>query len=351
MLPIISGIQQIGIGVADANEAFKWYRQHLGMDILIFEDVAEASLMKHYTGGQAEKRHAILSLNLKGGAGLEIWQFKNRTPQSNTSILAGDLGIFCTKIKSDNVRASFRFLKEKGVKPIGDVSKTPEGKEHFFFQDPFGNIFEIVVSKDWFSSNRFHAGGSVGCIIGVSDIDRSKKFYQEILGYDHVVYDRDDFFDDLSTLPGGENKIRRILLRHSEKRNGAFSKLLGESEIELFQAVNRKPKKIYEQRFWGDLGFIHLCFDVHGMKALKEKCALYGSAFTTDSSASFGMGEAAGHFSYIEDPDGTLIEFIETHRLPILKKFGWYLNLKTREPRKSLPSWILKALRFNRVKE
>jgi hypothetical protein len=61
------------------------------------------------------------------------------------------------------------------------------------------------------------------------------------------------------------------------------------------------------------------------------------------------MGAAAGHFSYIEDPDGTLIEFIETHRIPILKKIGWYLNLKKRNPTKPLPSWILKAMRFNRV--
>lgn len=321
------------------------------MDILIFEDVAEATLMKHYTGGQAESRHAILSLNLKGGAGLEIWQFKNRTPQASTSILAGDLGILCIKIKSNDLQASYHFLKEKGVNPLSDLTKTPEGKEHFFFQDPFENIFEVVKSEDWFSTNRFHVGGSVGCIIGVSDIERSLKFYQEILGYDQVVYDQHDVFSDLTTLPGGKNKIRRMLLRHGQKKQGAFSKLLGESEIELFQVLDRTPSKIFDQRFWGDLGFIHLCFDVHGMSALKEKCAQLGRAFTTDSSASFDMGEAAGHFSYVEDPDGTLIEFIETHRLPIIKKIGWYLNLKKRNPHKSLPSWILKSLRFNRVKE
>lgn len=350
MLPIISGIQQIGIGVANASEAFHWYRVHLGMDILIFEDVAEATLMKHYTGGKAEARHAILSLNLKGGAGLEIWQFKNRTPQPNPSIQVGDLGIFATKIKSDNVKASYDFLRANRVKLISDVKKDPEGKEHFFFHDPFGNIFEVVKSNEWFSDNRFHVGGSVGCLVGVGDIERSKKFYKEILGYDQVVYDMQGFFDDLANLPGGKNKLRRVLLRHHSKRMGAFSKLLGDSEIELLQVLDREPKKIYEHRFWGDLGFIHLCFDIHGMAALKEKCKQHGFSFTTDSSTSFGMGEAAGHFSYVEDPDGTLIEFIETHRIPIIKKIGWYLSLKKRDPRQSLPSWILKSLRFNRVK-
>ena len=63
------------------------------------------------------------------------------------------------------------------------------------------------------------------------------------------------------------------------------------------------------------------------------------------------MGEAAGHFSYNEDRDGTLIEYVETHRVPILKKIGWYLNLKKRNPAKPLPNWIVKSLGFSRVKE
>ena len=65
---------------------------------------------------------------------------------------------------------------------------------------------------------------------------------------------------------------------------------------------------------------------------------------------SFDMGEAAGHFSYIEDPDGTLIEFVETHKVPILKKFGLYLDLRKRDPQQILPDWMVKTLKFSRVK-
>ncbi|GAF77410.1 unnamed protein product, partial [marine sediment metagenome] len=72
---------------------------------------------------------------------------------------------------------------------------------------------------------------------------------------------------------------------------------------------------------------------------------------TVDSSKSFDMGEAAGHFSYIEDPDGTLIEFVETHKVPVIKKIGWYINLKKNPPEKALPGWMVKTLRFNRVKD
>ena len=94
---------------------------------------------------------------------------------------------------------------------------------------------------------------------------------------------------------------------------------------------------------------------MRGMDELKSYCESKGYPFTVDSKKahegnSFDMGEAAGHFSYIEDPDGTLIEFVETHKVPLLKKLGWYLDLRQRDPQKSLPDWMLGMMRFSRVK-
>ena len=349
---IISGIQQIGIGVSNAEDAFTWYRKNLGFDVLLFDDVANATLMKQYTGGEVASRHALLALNLRGGGGIEIWQFKNRNPvQPHHSIQIGDTGIFGVKIKSQNIYQSYTILKSEGVNMLTNITKSPEGINHFYIQDPHKNIFEIIESTDWFTDSGFHLGGVAGCQIGVTNMEAAKNFYHQILGYDTVVYDVQKQFEDLHQLPGGENPVRRILIRHSQERTGSFSKLLGFSEIELIQAVDRKPKKIYANRYWGDLGFIHICFDINGMSNLKKRCEEVGHAFTVDSTSSFGMGDAAGHFSYVEDPDGTLVEFVETHKIPILKKLGWYLDLRKRNPQKSLPDWMLKALRFNRVKD
>jgi hypothetical protein len=126
---------------------------------------------------------------------------------------------------------------------------------------------------------------------------------------------------------------------------------LGSSVIELIKVKGRAPHKIFENRFWGDLGFIHLCFDIKDMQALKKHCAACGHPFTVESNPDFDMGDAAGQFAYIEDPDGALIEFVETHKIPVMKKINWYLNLDKMNPQKALPSWMLKALRFNRVKD
>lgn len=146
-----------------------------------------------------------------------------------------------------------------------------------------------------------------------------------------------------------------MLLRRSKPLSGPFSRLIGDSEIELFSTGEKNEKKIFDGRFWGDPGFIHLCFDIRKMDNLKKMCAEKGFPFTVDSmksreGSSFDMGEAAGHFSYIEDPDGTLIEFVETHKVTILKKLGWYMDLRKRDPNKPLPDWMVKTLRFSRIK-
>jgi hypothetical protein len=117
------------------------------------------------------------------------------------------------------------------------------------------------------------------------------------------------------------------------------------------QVMDRVPKKIFENRLWGDLGYIHLCFDIINMPVLKEKCAENGQPFTVESDPKFEMGDAAGQFTYCEDPDGTLIEFVETYKLPILKKINWYLDLRKRDRTKPLPDWMLKSMRFNRIKD
>ncbi len=350
--PFISGIQQVGIGVSDVHEAWDWYRKHLQVDVPIFEEKAEAKLMLPYTGGKPRSRHAILALNLNGGGGFEIWQYVGRDPQAAAfKIKPGDLGINTIKIKSFDVNKVFETLKTSGVKLLSGITKDPAGQDHFYFQDPYGNDFEVVKSNQWFNKTRQPNGGVCGITIGVSDMNVSMDFYKNVLGYDTVVFDSKGKQEDMEDYDPDHQNFRRILLKQSEPVMGPFSGLLGDPVIELIQTLDRKPRKIFENRYWGDLGFIHLCFDIIGMDEMRKKCQANGFPFTVDSSDQFDMGEAAGHFSYIEDPDGTLIEFVETHKIPVLKKIGWYLNLLKRNRTKQLPKYMLRALSLNRVKD
>lgn len=355
MEKIICGIQQMGIGVPDVQEIWKWYRKFFGVDVRIFEEAADAPLMTMYTGGDVHSRTATLALSMEGGGGFEIWQFTSRnTEKPKFDVQLGDYGLYICKIKSRDVKASFAYMKKNGAKMLGELKTSPHGKPHFFVEDPNGNIFNVVEEKNVFKETKFEGktGGVAGAIIGVSNIENSMKLYADILGYSKVEYDETGIADCFSNLPAGDKKVRRVLLSHPQERKGPFAPLLGPTQIELVQSVDRNDcRKIFENRYWGDWGYIHLCFDVQGMDVLKKECDAKGFPFTIDSGDTFDMGEAGGRFSYVEDPDGTWIEFVETHKVPIMKKLNWYINLKNKKPGKSLPRWILNAMGLSRVKD
>lgn len=355
---IISGIQQIGIGVENFAEAWKYYIDVFNMDIRILEDDKVAELMLPYTGGKPQKRRAAIALNMQGGGGFEIWQYSERKPKPiDFQIQVGDLGVFVAKIKSRDVMKTYsHFSKKNKIELLGEPQNSIDGHKTFFMKDPFGNLFQIVDEPTVYRDEGRLTGGIAGAMIGVTDIEKAMPIYRDILGYDIIVADETGTFDDLKTLPSGEGQFRRRILSHSKPRQGSFSELFGKSFIELVQPLERTPRKIYENRYWGDPGFIQICFDVRNTDALRRKCEKMGYPFTVDSSRafkegeSFDMGEAAGQFAYIEDPDGTLIELVEAHKIPLMKKLNIYLDLRKRNPSKSLPKWMLGMLRFMRVK-
>lgn len=354
---VISGIQQVGIGVENLTEAWKYYIDVFHMDIRILEDNKVAEFMLPYTGNKPQKRHAVIAVNMQGGGGFEIWQYAGRKPQPIAfEPNMGDLGILVCKIKSKDTVACFEaFSKNPKINILGGLNKSPDGNLTFYVKDPYGNIFQITQDQYVFKNERNPTGGAAGAVIGVTDIDRSMSVYRDILGYDTVIADETGVFEDFKGLPSGTQKFRRRLLTHSKPRKGSFSELLGPSYIELVQALERIPAKLYEGRFWGDPGFIQVCFDIRNMAALRQKCESLGYPFTVDTTlkfregSSFDMGDAAGQFAYIEDPDGTLIEFVETQKVPIVKKLGLSINLNNRNPEKPLPKWMLKALSISRV--
>jgi catechol 2,3-dioxygenase-like lactoylglutathione lyase family enzyme len=349
---IVSGIQQVGVGVRDAEAAFKWYRKHFGLNVPVFKDAARANLMTRYTSGKAEDRYAILAINMQGGGGLEIWQYTSKVSvQQPFQPVLGDTGILAAKIKTSDVAKAFDLFTKAGITVSKTLVAGPDGKKAFLVRDPDGNLFQIVEGSDWFSSNGQLTGGICGCVIGVSDIDKSIDLYKAILGATSVVYDVEGDGGDLAVVKQDGGKVRRALIASGKERLGPFGRLVGQAFVELVQVSDRTPRKIYEGRNWGDMGFIHVCFDVREMKKLGAGLAAVGHPFTVDSAETFDMGKAAGHFTYVEDRDGTLVEFVETHKVPVLAKLGIYLNLKNRDPKKPLPDWMVRAMGLNKVKD
>ena len=128
--PIIGGIQQIGIGNPNTYELWAWYRKAFFVDIPIFDEAATAELMLPYTGGEPRKRHAVLAMSMQGGGGLEIWQYTERTPEPISFEGAiGDLGIYVLKIKSKDVRRTYKHLQTIKVNTVSEPGLDPNSEK------------------------------------------------------------------------------------------------------------------------------------------------------------------------------------------------------------------------------
>tara|TARA_B110000503_G_scaffold143496_1_gene245302 strand:+ start:1522 stop:2544 length:1023 start_codon:yes stop_codon:yes gene_type:complete len=335
----ISGIQQVGIGVADADKAFAWYGKHFGMDLPIFSDEAEAKLMIDYTGNEVHKRKAILAMNLQGGGGFEIWQFTSRKGQPRKQeTKEGDLGITHIHIRTYDAEKALQYFKKLEDITLSEIKVNEMNRKWFELKDPFGNLFKLIEDDYCFMKTGALTGGAMGVTIGVSNIEKSREVYQKGMQYDTLA------------ATGESGTFKNVWLKPSNNKVSAFSQLLGPTQLELVCDTAGGREQIFRDRFWGDLGFIHVCFDVQRMHQLREYAKTLNHPFTVDSENSFDMGEAAGQFAYIEDNDKTLIELVETHKVPIMKKLGWYINVKNKKVQKPLPKLIFKALSLNRVK-
>ncbi len=349
----INGLQHIGIGVKNHAASWKWFRTYFKMDIPFFNAESEAPLMVVYTKGKVINKRAAMVMNLKGGAAMEIVHPVSFTPKEpDFEPKIGDIGIFLCGIKSDDVELS-RSLFTKDAIEVSPITLTSENKKTFFVKDINGLNFQVTEGDQWFSKSSYPTGGVSGCTVGVSDINKSLIFYKDLLGFDDVVYDKEGFFEDFaSSLPNGNGKFRRVKLVQSKPIVGNFSDFTGEQYIELVQSTDDySPKKIWKGRIWGDVGFLHIGLDVKGMHKLRNIFSNSNHPFTCDSKDALTMGASTKvHCTYLDDPDGILIEMIEVFKLPLIEKLGFYLHLEKYDPKKPLPKLLLKSLRFMRVK-
>ena len=123
--------------------------------------------------------------------------------------------------------------------------------------------------------------------ISVSDMERSLKWYKDVLGFDQLL--KDDYVPPLGA---------RI----------CFIRGCGGFEIELFQYD--APKPIPEDRLKPNsdlqtIGTKHAAFEVDNMPALKEHFMACGVDIAHEVTMD---GESV---MFVRDPDGCLLEFIQ----------------------------------------
>jgi catechol 2,3-dioxygenase-like lactoylglutathione lyase family enzyme len=345
-------MQHIGVAVQNMDASLKYFRKIFGMNIPFFDSVQPAPLMDCYTHEKTITKRASMIMNLQGGCAMEVIRPTTFEPRkADFQIKIGDLHIFQVHMKARNVKHMHDHCKKNGALSVSEIQLNPAQQHVFDLTDIDGNFFRVEPTNECYRDMGHPSNGVAGCSIGVTNMDEALNLYSNLLGYDEVVFDRNGTFNDWGHLPGGKEQYRRVRLKQSAPTGGGFARVMGETFIELVQALDRAPARTFKGRIWGDSGFVHLGLDVKGMKKLGENLGAQGFPFRCDSNDALSMGQTKVHCTYIDDKDGTLIELIEVYKVPIVEKWGIFLNVEKRDPLKPLPNFMLNALQFSRIKD
>ena len=116
--------------------------------------------------------------------------------------------------------------------------------------------------------------------------------------------------------------------------------LTGRTYIELVQAIDRKGRSFSRTASGATSGLptSGLTCGHGGLGTALDK--RFG--FRCDTADAIGMGETKVHCTYIDDPDECWLEMIEVYKVPIIEKWGLFLDVQKRGADEPLPRWMLK---------
>jgi catechol 2,3-dioxygenase-like lactoylglutathione lyase family enzyme len=136
--------------------------------------------------------------------------------------------------------------------------------------------------------------------VGVSDIERSRRFWAE-LGFTDVAF---DYSGPLGGLPCDDVEARVIMLRPARPT------VLGPAAVKLVELAD--PPPMPEGMAWGEPGVCEVCIHVKDQGALYERLVANGHTGLMEPNESpLDPYGTMCSLSYVADPDGTKIELIE----------------------------------------
>jgi catechol 2,3-dioxygenase-like lactoylglutathione lyase family enzyme len=147
--------------------------------------------------------------------------------------------------------------------------------------------------------------------IGVSDMDRSLKFYGELLGFTEVMFDYTGSLPGMERVTGKpETKARVVMLKN--QNTGPLG--LGMIKlVHLLPPDKPEPCTVALTALWGDIDIAEVCFNtcVGAGKIFEQLVDKGVKAALTPAPGFFLPYNLKNNYAYMRDPDNGLMEFID----------------------------------------
>ncbi len=328
---MITGFQHIGMGAHDVGRTYDFWRKNLGFKMKLNDHTGVDEQMNDILGGPCEMR-MLMAMNVAGGGAIEVVQHMSGSREPETPLEWGDIGVLDVGLKTFKLDEVCRRLQGRGVALLVQPRsmETGEGRTRFaYLRDPDGLLVQLIEDT---SGKRPRVGGVVQVTVGVRDLERSKEFYRNVLGFEELVWETDDL-SGIDEVTGGK-KTRAALVSHPRSMKSGLP-VLEPGAVRLVQTTDYQGKSSFEGRRWGDIGCMEFALDVDDVKSTYQGMVAAGAQpYQGPTLMDMGSG-SVGSFAYVKDPDGNIVEMVEVNKVmfvsPAVMRNVLYWPLKAAE--------------------
>ncbi len=301
----ILGIDHVGVGIRNMDAMKKFYQGILEFTEVFGEMPIGDHEPIHDLVRASPAIHSAIQMNQKCG-GIFVDLFCHIYPKPRPirkDFRYGDIGVSKTTIAVDDVNRIYQVYQGRldFCSQIRRVKISEWGDYTFVYaRDPEGNLIEFTDAEKLPLQHTFGGVRWVG--IGVTDLERSKDFYQKHLGFDRTVVDtHENFSGNVDEISKSERTLIRSCILGNSRGNGM---------VELFESIKPRGRSIPFCTNWGDFGYLQLCLLGNDIRAVENyflsedlEIMLKPQAISSDDPKNTGLA-----FLYVRDPDGVPVE-------------------------------------------
>ncbi len=300
------GVHHVAIGVSNLDSMRSFYRNVLEFtDIFVDFPEAEYPALSEVVRAPHPVYAAVLFSQAAGGIIVELVRMVEPNPRPiRKDFRYGDIGLAFLAIAVSDVDRLYREFSDRIAfcsEPKSAVIPAWGDCRFVFCKDPEGNLIEFVSGASVPGSGGFGGVRWVG--IGVTDLERSIRFYQKYGGFDVVAVDAHEKFS------GHVDEVSGA--RQTRVRSCVLASSAAEGMVELIEVLEPRGRSIPFAVRWGDFGFLQVCLNGRqGDDVFLMAAEFEGEGIEFVSGPQLMGDERDGAFFYAKDPDGIPVEFL-----------------------------------------
>lgn len=298
----LMGLDHIGVGVSDIGESLPFYAD-LGFTDVAFDYSGPLPGLQTVTGhGETEARVVYLRTanpTVLGRASIKLVQLLDRTSPAKPEGQAwGEPGICEVCVHVNGQAAFYRDLVARGRTGIMEPNEAdlPPYETHCglsYVEDPDGAKIELIEWSTLEAGWPHPAGLPQGVnhvAFGVTDIDRTKAFYQS-LGFTGQLFESSGYFEPMHPWFGTRTPPSMRMMLLTTPFGGAL------------EPVQHTPASPDMRGEWGHLGTFEFGIGARSLDIAIDHLVSLGVKLLGEPAALDLGGGGTWRYAYFQDPD------------------------------------------------